>query len=418
MNPKEQRRLQVLNEINLGKLRLKQGAMLMELSLRHSKRLLAGYRSQGAAALAHGNRGRLPYNRIDLVIREAVIELAKGKYRGFNQQHFSEKLSEEEGIVLSRSTVRRVLLEQGIASPRKRRAPRHRSRRERYPKEGMLLQTDGSPHDWLEGRGPKLCLIGAIDDATNEVPYAYFQYEEDTAGYIQMLREITRSHGIPLALYHDQHGIFELSEDKIPSLAEQLAGRKPLTQLGRLLEELGINSISAKSPQAKGRVERLWRTFQDRLVSELRLAGAKTISEANQVLEKFLPDYNQKFTVPAKELGSAYRKPEPDFREDEVFCFKYSRIVGSDNVVKFGNQRIQILPTPHRQSYARCQVEVQLRLDNSLAISYEGQLLRTRPAPEEAPILRRRMALAEIERRDRQPVKLASSHPWKQWVYR
>jgi transposase len=418
LNPKEQRRLQVLNEINLGKLRLKQGAMLMELSLRHSKRLLAGYRSQGAAALAHGNRGRLPYNRIDLVIREAVIELAKGKYRGFNQQHFSEKLEKEEGIVLSRSTVRRVLLEQGIASPRKRRAPRHRSRRERYPKEGMLLQTDGSPHDWLEGRGPKVCLIGAVDDATSEVPYAYFQYEEDTAGYIRMLREITRSHGIPLALYHDQHSIFQLSEVKMPSLAEQLAGRKPLTQLGRLLEELGINSISAKSPQAKGRVERLWKTFQDRLVSELRLAGAKTISEANQVLAQFLSDYNQKFTVPAKEPGSAYRKSEPDFREDEVFCFKYSRIVGADNVVRFGHQRIQILPTPQRQSYVRCQVEVQLRLDNSLAIYFEKQPLKTRPAPEEAPILRRQMAMAETERRDRQPVKPTSSHPWKQWVYR
>ena len=131
-----------------------------------------------------------------------------------------------------------------------------------------------------------------------------------------------------------------------------------------------------------------------------------------------MPEYNRKFTVPAKETGSAYRKAGPDFREDEVFCFKYSRIVGSDNVVKFGNQRIQILPTSHRQGYARCQVEVQLKLDNSLAISYEGQLLRTRPAPEEAPLLRRQMAMAETERRDRQPVKLASSHPWKQWVYR
>jgi transposase len=418
LNPKEQKRLQVLNEVNLGRLRIGQASVLMELSLRHSKRLLAGYRRGGAAALAHGNRGRIPYNRIDPLIREVVIELAKAKYRGFNQQHFSEKLDEEEGIPLSRSTVRRMLLEQGIGSPRKRRAPRHRSRRERYPKAGMLLQTDGSPHDWLEGRGTNFCLIGAIDDATSEVPYAYFQPEEDTAGYIRMLREINRSHGIPLALYHDQHSIFELSEDKLPSLAEQLAGKRPLTQLGRLLEELGINSISAKSPEAKGRVERLWRTFQDRLVSELRLAGASSISEANQVLGKFLPEYNRKFTVPAKEPGSAYRKAQPDFREEAVFCFKYNRIVGSDNVVKFGNQRLQILPTDHRQSYARCQVEVQLKLDNSLAISYQGQGLRTRPAPQEAPMLRRQMAVAGSERRDRQPVMPASSHPWKQWVYR
>ena len=161
-------------------------------------------------ALAHGNRGRTALQQDGGFIREKVVDLARVKYRGFNQQHFSEKLEEKEGIPLSRSTVRRILLKQGITSPRKRRAPKHRSRRERYPQEGMLLQTDGSPHDWLEGRGPKFCLIGAIDDATSEVPYAYFQYQEDSAGYIRMLREITLSHGIPLALYHDQHSIFEV----------------------------------------------------------------------------------------------------------------------------------------------------------------------------------------------------------------
>jgi transposase len=189
----------------------------MEVSLRHTKRLLAGYRKEGAKALAHGNRGRLPCNVIDVIIRERVVELARVKYTGFNQQHFSEKLREQEGIPLSRSSVRRILLEQGIASPRKRRAPKHRSRRERYPQKGMLLQTDGSPHDWLEGRGPKLCLIGAIDDATNEVPYAFLQPQETTSGYIRMLRSVTSTHGRPLALYHDRHSIFEETEDKMPS---------------------------------------------------------------------------------------------------------------------------------------------------------------------------------------------------------
>jgi len=237
LNRKEQQRLQVFNEVNLRRLKIGQAAVLMELSLRHTKRLLANYRRKGATALAHGNRGGLPFNKIDCSIREAVIDLARSKYQGFNQQHFSEKLKEREGIALSRSTVRRILLEQGIASPRKRRAPKHRSRRERYPQSGMLLQTDGSPHDWLEGRGSRLCLIGAIDDATNEVPYAYFQDEEDTVGYIRMLREISISHGIPPALYHDQHSIFELSEEKMPSLDEQLAGKRPLTQLGRVMEE-------------------------------------------------------------------------------------------------------------------------------------------------------------------------------------
>jgi hypothetical protein len=148
----------------------------------------------------------------------------------------------------------------------------------------MLLQIDGSPHDWLEGRGPQLSLIGAIDDATGKVPYALFQEQEDTRGYFLMLREITLKKGIPLALYHDRHSIFELPPNKLPSIEEQLEGKIPLTQFGRLMEELGITSISANSPQAKGRIERLWGTFQDRLVSELRLAGAKYLSINNYII--------------------------------------------------------------------------------------------------------------------------------------
>jgi transposase len=418
LNQKEQNRLQVLNEVNLRKVSIKQAATLMEVSLRHTKRLLAGYRKEGAKALAHGNRGRLPYNVIDVIIRERVIDLAKGKYTGFNQQHLSEKLREQEGIPLSRSTVRRILLEQSIASPRKRRTPKHRSRRERYPQKGMLLQTDGSPHDWLEGRGPKLCLIGAIDDATNEVPYAFFQSQETTAGYIRMLKSITSTHGRPLALYHDRHSIFEETEGKTPSLEEQLTGKRSQTQLARVLTELGINSISARSPQAKGRIERLWGTFQDRLVSELRLSGACTAGEANHVLRQFLPDYNRRFMVQAKESGSAYRQLTADFKADEVFCYKYKRVVGIDNVVRFDQARLQILPSSQRHSYARCRVEVQVRLDNTLAIYYEGQPLKTNPAPLEATGLRKPnpspAAVAPTNHHSSTP----SLNPWRYWVYR
>jgi transposase len=406
-----------LNKVNLKQISTGQAAVLMQLSLRHAKRLLAEYRKDGASALAHGNRGKLPYNAIDMMIRQQVVDLAKTKYRGFNQQHFSEKLGEKEGVPLSRSTVRRILLKEGIASPRKRKAPKHRSRRERYAQAGMLLQTDGSPHDWLEGRGPKLCLIGAIDDATSEVVYAYFQSVETTAGYIRMLRAITYSHGIPLALYHDRHSIFKVTEHQM-TLDEQLAGKRPQTQLGRILDELGINSIAANSPQAKGRVERLWGTFQDRLVSELRLVGASNEGEANHVLKEFVPDYNRRFTVQAKESGSAYRQPNFNFKADQVFCYKYSRVVGIDNVVQFGLQRIQILPSVHRQSYARCRVEIQARLDDTLAICYEGQILKTKPAPMEASVLRKQIPVpfSTVKTDTSKPVPVF--HPWRQWVHR
>jgi len=251
LNRKEQKRLMVLSQIETKSLSIEKGATLLDLSQRQMWRILAGYRKEGAAALAHGNRGRKPINATEDSLKLKVVELAQSPYRGFNHQHLTEELAEEEGIHLCRATIRNILLEAGIRSPRKRRPPRHRSRRERYPREGMLLQTDGSSHDWLEGRGPKLCLIGAIDDATSTVPYAFFQEQEDSRGYMLMLREIVLTKGIPLALYHDKHSIFEVTENKEPILEEQLSGKDPITQMGRLLNELGITSISANSPRPR-----------------------------------------------------------------------------------------------------------------------------------------------------------------------
>jgi transposase len=430
LNREEQRRLMVLNEVGRGRLGGRQAAEVLKLSLRQSRRLIVAYRKEGAQALAHGNRGRKPPNAIEEELRQQVLELASCKYSGFNHQHFTELLAEREDIFLSRSSVRNILLESGIRSPRKRRPPKHRSRRERYPREGMLLQIDGSPHDWLKGRGPRLSLIGAIDDATGKVPYALFQEQEDSRGYFLMLREIILKEGIPLALYHDHHSIFEISPDKLPSIEEQLEGKRPSTQFGRLMEELGITSIPANSPQAKGRIERLWGTFQDRLVSELRLAGAATMEEANRVLWDFLPRYEQRFAVPAKEPGLAYRKTNDSFQPEEVFCFKHERVVGSDNVVRFGGHRLQVLPSNGRTSYVKARVEVHQRLDGTLAVYYQGHCLNTRSAPAEAPLLRSRQvvrivadvtslaqpATSSIAARSSHP-KPVPDHPWR-GIYR
>ena len=176
----------------------------MGLSVRQLRRLLARFRKEGAAGIAHGNRGRRPHNKLDDSVGAKVKELAESKYSGVNTLHFSELLGEHEGLRLSRSTVRRVLVGAGIKSPRTRRTPRHRSRRERRAQQGMLLQMDGSPHDWLEGRGPSFCLLGAIDDATSEVPYALFREQEDTRGYFELMEHIVATHGIPLAVYRDR----------------------------------------------------------------------------------------------------------------------------------------------------------------------------------------------------------------------
>ena len=255
LSVKEERRLQLLNEIERRQITGRQAAQILGISLRHFRRLRAAYRQKGAAALAHGNRGRRPAHALDEAIKGQVLTLAKTRYAGFNTQHFTEALAEREQIDLSRSTVRRILLSDGIKSPRKRRAPRHRSRRERFAQEGILLQIDASYHDWLEGRGPKMALIGAIDDATGKVVDAFFREREDSAGYFHLLRHILTSAGLPHAVYHDGHTIFQPPDGEEPTIEEQLAGKKHFTQFGRLLDELGVTSIRSRSPQARGRVE-------------------------------------------------------------------------------------------------------------------------------------------------------------------
>jgi len=431
LSKKEQSRLMVLNGVEVGRIIVREAAEVLGLSLRHVRRILAAYRKEGAAALAHGNRGRKPHNALDDELKKRVLELAQSTYVGCNTQHFTELLAERESIAVSRSAVRLILLRAGLRSPRKRRPPKHRSRRERYPREGMLLQIDGSRDDWLEGRGPYLSLIGAIDDATGKVPFALFRDEEDAQGYALLLRHIVEDQGIPEALYHDGHGIFQRSRKEPETLQEQLAGRRKPTQFGRMMEELAIISITSLSPQAKGRIERLWGTFQDRLKSELRIAGTKTIEDANRVLWHFLPRFNERFAVAAREPGLAYR-PVPDgFNPDEVFCFKYERSVGKDNVVRLGGHRLQIMPTNGRLSYVKANVEVQERMNGSLAVYYKGQCLLTKQAPPEAPVLRARstarfiagasdsrelalcIAAKTAKPNTGHPYKPAPDHPWR-----
>ena len=290
LNQQEQAWLEILNRVLQGWVRMHEAVPLLGVSERQAWRLLAAYREEGAAALAHGNRGRRPVNTTPPVVRDQVVTLARTQYAGLNHTHLTELLAERASIGLARTTVRKILTEAGLASPRRRRPPRHRQRRERKPQEGMLLQLDGSPHAWLEDRGPTFTLLMAVDDATGTVPAALFQMQEDTLGYLLLVQEIVRCHGIPLAVYTDRHAVFQHNR-ALWAEEDQTSKRIP-TQFGRALQELGVTQIFAHRPQAKGRVERVNGTFQDRLVSELRLARAATIGEANVVLAAFLPRFN------------------------------------------------------------------------------------------------------------------------------
>jgi transposase len=371
----EQRRLIVLNQLEAGALVNAEAAELLNLSIRQVRRLRSQYRERGAAALSHGNRGRQPHNVVEPQLAQRVVELATTKYAGFNQQHLTEMLAEEEGILLSRPTVHRILRAAGVPAPRRRRPPRHRRRRDRYQREGMLLQFDASRHHWLEDRGPILSLLADIDDATGRVPWACFREQEDAQGYFEVMRETVRRLGIPMAVYADRHSIFVRTQDKQLTLEEQLSGRRQPTQFGRLLEELGVELIYARTPQAKGRIERLWGTFQDRLASELRRAAAAGLEEANQVLARYLVRHNRRFTVAPQDPEPAWVAWPKERRLEELFCFKYRRVVQNDNTVRFGPHLIDIPPNSKRPNYAHARVELHERFDGTLCVYLDGTCL-------------------------------------------
>jgi hypothetical protein len=299
--------------------------------------------------------------------RARILQLARTRYVGFNDRHLCEKLCEVEGFSLGRETLRRLLRSAGIGSPRKRRAPRHRQRRLARAREGEMLLLDGSLHHWLENRGPQLTLLGFLDDATRKVPVAEFFLSEDAYGYFRLLRRLLRRYGVPLSFYGDRHSVF-VRNDEHWSVEEQLSGKRQPTQFGRALAQLGVTYIAANSPQSKGRIERLWGTFQDRLSSELRLARAADLEAANQVLRRFLPDYNRRFGRAPREAEKAWR-PAPRNLE-RICCFLHERLVSNDNVVQWDGRCFQIPPQPKRFRFAGAKVQLYESLEGKVAIYY------------------------------------------------
>ena len=306
------------------------------------------------------------------------MQLARGLYADFNDHHLCEKLVEREGFSLSRETLRRLLRENGIGSPRKRRAPTHRQRRVRSARLGELVQLDGSPHDWLEGRGPRLTALGMQDDATGKILAAQFFPSESTFGYLCLLRQLLRRHGVPLAFYGDHSGIFVRNDD-CWTMEEQLTGKRQPTQFGRALEQLGVTFIAAHSPQAKGRVERLWGVLQDRLTSELRLAQASDIDSANAVLRRFMADYNRRFARQPREKNTAWRAAPQSL--ERICCFVHERIVSNDNVVQWEGRRLQIPQQARRFSFAGAKVQIYQALNGRVVLYYGDTRLQHSAMP-------------------------------------
>jgi transposase len=373
LSQKELQRVTVITQCVQGSLTCARAAELLDLSPRHIKRLKLRYRQGSAAALAHVSRGRPSHLRIPQPIRERILTLTRTRYAGFNDHHLHEKLVEKEGFSLSRETLRRLLRASGIGSPRKRRPPAHRQRRLRSAREGELVQLDGSPHDWLEARGPLLTALGMQDDASGKILAAQFFPSETADGYFHLLQSLLRRFGIPLAFYGDRSGIFTRNDDYW-SIDEQLAGRRQPTQFGRALEQLGVTFIAAQTPQAKGRIERLWGVLQDRLTSELRLARACDLDSANRVLQRFIADYNRRFARTPRVAEKAWR-PAPENLE-RICCFTHERIVSNDNVVQWDGQRLQIHPQPRRFNFAGAKVQIHRALDGRVSLYYRDTRLQ------------------------------------------
>ena len=411
MSQKEFQRVKVIENAAGGRLSVREASRLLQLSERQVQRLKRRYQPDCLGWVQHGNRGHSMPWAVSIPQKQLILSLARGKYQGFNDSHLAEKLRLEQNLSVSRETVRRILRGAKMASPQKRRPRQYRSRRSPRPRFGMMALTDASRHDWLQGRGPEFTLIGFQDDATGQILAAHFQLEaENTLGYLRTLRTLIATHGIPLSLYRDRHCIFQRN-DSHWTLAEQLAGKQAPTQLGRALDQLGIEQIPAYSPQAKGRIERAWRTCQDRLVSELRLAQATTLAQANAVLDQFCADYNQRFARPAADAACDFRSLPRRFDLARCLSLHYQRVVAADHTVTLGAHTVSLPPLSGPRGYAGETVELSHQLDGTLRVYRGDTLLLALPLPLQEHAERRPVAITTAQKRKTPRIYNLSGRP-------
>jgi len=404
MSVKELKRVHVIRQVMAKAVRQREAGEVLGVSIRQVRRLIQRVRAEGDAGLRHRGRGR-PSNRQCAPAQKArVLRLYVTHYGDFGPTLAAEKLAERHGIMLSAETLRGWLRQHGIEHFARRPRP-HRAWRARKAHVGALLQMDGSHHAWFEGRGPTCVLMAYIDDASSRVSARFYAYE-GTVPAMDSFGRYVRRYGVPLCAYADQHTTYRAPSE--PTVAQQLAGEKPQSQFERALAELGVTLIHAHSPQAKGRVERLFKTLQDRLVKDLRLADIATIDTANRFLETWLPGYNRRFTVPPAEVADLHR-PSPAVRElDRILCLKTTRVVRRDWTVAHHGHLYQLETTVRAT-----QVLVEERLDGTIDLTHHGRPLRyhaiaarpvkvTAPSPLVTP---------------RRPVKPTPHHPWRKRLW-
>jgi len=404
MRSKEAKRLHIIEQVIEKQLTQQQAAAHLGLTVRQIRRLKKRLLEEAEGGLCHRSRGRPSNRRIAPKRKEQILALYRQQYAGFGPTLAAEKLSERDGISLSDETLRLWLAAEGVVYPSRKKRP-HRRWRQRRAQFGELLQMDGSHHDWLEGRGPHCVLMAYIDDATSRV-YARFYSYEGTYPAMDSFRRYIRRYGVPLGIYLDKHSTYKSTAQQTEE--EQRLDVKPMSQFQRSLAELAVEVLHADSPQAKGRVERLFRTFQDRLVKEMRLKKIASIEEANRFLEGYLVIYNRRFRVVAAKAGDLHRGAPPARELDRILCIKSERVLRRDWTLSYEGRLYQV-----EERIRAEKISVEERLDGSVHLIHQGRRLRyseilTRPLKVQPPANRSQTPKGSTP---------SSGHPWRNFLF-
>lgn len=382
MSKKEVDRLRILHRVMDRQLSQVYGAKLLDITDRQVRNLLHKLRKHGDRGIVHGNRGRQAVNKMPLELEDQIGRIIEEKYPDFGPTLASEKLFERDGIKVGREKLRQIMIAKGLWRVRKRRDREVHQWRERKHYYGEMVQFDGSHHLWLEDRGPKMVFMGYIDDATNHTFGRFYGYE-GLYPAMDSLSHYIRRYGLPRSIYLDKYKTYRATRP--PNLYEELSGKGAMTEYQRALDELGIELIYADSPQAKGRVERLFGVLQDRLIKEMRLAEIKTIDEANEFLEHFLPVYNERFSKIALKEGDLH-KPLPDGIDlREIFCIQDIRSINNGFIVRWKGKRLLIENASIAMRNRK--VEVREHFDGELTIKFNGRYLDFHEVFEPKPVI-------------------------------
>jgi transposase len=402
MKPYEIKRLHLIHQVLERKISQQQAAEIAGLSSRQLRRLMKRIRHEGDRGILHRQRGRPSNRRIAEGVKQKVLSLYQQHYGDFGPTLASEKLRERHRVTVHAETLR-LWLRQAQLPYRRRQARPHRQWRPRRSCFGTMVQMDGSEHDWLEGRGPKLVLMGVIDDATNTVEARFYDHE-GTLPALESFRRWVQRYGIPASVYLDKHTTYR--SPRQPSLEEQLQGlERSQSQFQRAMSELGVEVIHAHSPAAKGRIERLFGTFQDRLIKEMRLAQVTSLAAANRFLEHYLPLYNQRFRVEPAQATDLHRRLPRQLDLDGVLCIKMQRRLNADSTVVHQGKIYLVEQRLQAQS-----VTVEQRLDGSLHLRHRGRSLGYRELPARP---RKAQAPATPIQAKPRSYRPAMDHPWR-----